>query len=71
MFLKFLPTGACFIFWHHTDQQVYSLLLRGHSFHHFSLNKYFGAFVLCQAFFKKCGNGGQQGKQIPVEGTSV
>lgn len=53
MFLRFLPTGACLIFWYHTEQHVCSLTLWGHSFHHFSFNEYLWTFVRCQAFFKE------------------
>lgn len=69
MFLKFLPTGACLIFWHHTEQQVYSLMLWGHSFHHFSFNKYFWAFFLCQAFFKEQAAVVNKTDETPVVGT--
>lgn len=67
MFLKFLPTGACLIFWHHTDQQVYSLMLPGHLFHHFfSFNEYFCTFVIYQALFKdQAAVGGQQDRRNP------
>lgn len=69
MFLKFLPTGACLIFWHRTEQQVYSLMLRGHSFHRFSFNKYFWAFVICQAFFTEQAVVVNKTGETPVVGT--
>ena len=50
MFLKSLPAGAYFVIWHRTEQRVHSLFLWGHSFHHFSFDKYFCSFITCQSF---------------------
>ena len=68
MLLKSLPAGAYFVIWHRTEQRVRSLFLWGHSFHHFSFDKYFWSFITCQVFFKEQGNAGQQDGQTPCSG---
>ena len=50
MLLKSLPAGAYFVIWHRTEQRVRSLFLWGHSFHHFSFDKYFGRSSHARSF---------------------
>lgn len=65
MFLKSLPTGACLVFWHHTDQQVHSLMLPGHLFHHCFIQHVFSHVCHLSGPLQGSGSGGQQDRPNP------